>query len=210
MVTTLLLNYIAGLFATYLAVYPLRDKSGGSTVAQTAELPSSLQLPIVIDATPLHLGVVAAVVLPIAVAWLLSRTSLGYAMRMTGLNRDFAEAGGVPMRRTILTTMALSGALCGLAGTLLVLGETHRYVNDSVVGPGTAWTGLVAGMLAAFNPILTAVSGFFLAALQTGGSGLQLRTNVPLQLVNVIQAVIILMVAIRLWLARQARLGRRP
>ena len=208
-VTTLLLNYIAALFATYLAVYPLRDKSGGSTVAQTHELPSSLDLPILIDATPLHVGVVAALVLPLAVAWLLSRTSLGYAMRMTGLNRDFAEAGGVPMRRTILVTMALSGALCGLAGTLLVLGETHRYVNDSVVGPGTAWTGLVAGMLAGFNPVLTAVSGFFLAALQTGGSGLQLRTNVPLQLVNVIQAVIILMVAIRLWLARQARLGRR-
>ena len=144
-VTTLLLNYVAALFATYLAVYPLRDKSGGSTVAQTHELPSALQLPIVIDATPLHAGIVAAVVLPLAVLWLLSRTSLGYSMRMTGLNRDFAEAGGVPMRRTILITMGLSGALCGLAGTLLVLGETHRYVNDSVVGPGTAWTGLTAG-----------------------------------------------------------------
>ena len=162
-----------------------------------------------ISATPLHLGVVAAAVVPLAVAWLLSRTSLGYAMRMTGLNRDFAEAGGVPMRRTILITMGLSGALCGLAGTLLVLGETHRYVNDSIVGPGTAWTGLTAAMLAGFNPALTAVSGFFLAALQTGGTGLQLQTEVPLQLVNVIQAVIILMVAVRLWLARQARLGRR-
>jgi general nucleoside transport system permease protein len=208
-VTTLLLNYVAALFATYLAVYPLRDRSGGSTVAQTAEVPSSLQLPILIDATPLHLGIVAAVLLPLAVLWLLSRTSLGYTMRMTGLNRDFAEAGGVPMRRTILVTMALSGALCGLAGTLLVLGETHRYVNDSIVGPGTAWTGLTAAMLAAFNPALTAVSGCFLAALQTGGTGLQLQTEVPLQLVNVIQAVIILMVAVRLWLARQARLGRR-
>ena len=207
-VTTLLLNYIAALFATYLAVYPLRDRSGGSTVAQTAELPAGTQLPILIEATPLHLGIVPALLLPLAVAWLLSRTSLGYAMRMTGLNRDFAEAGGVPMRRTILVTMGLSGALCGLAGTLLVLGETHRYVNDSVVGPGTAWTGLTAGMLAAFNPALTAVSGFFLAALQTGGTGLQLRTSVPLQLVNVIQAVIILMVAVRLWLARQVRLGR--
>ena len=104
--------------------------------------------------------------------------------------------------------MALSGRCAGCR-TLLVLGSTHRYVDDSVVNPGTAWTGLVAGMLAAFHPVLTAVSGFFLAALQTGGTGLQLRTNVPLQLVNVIQAVIILMVAVRLWLARQARLGRR-
>jgi simple sugar transport system permease protein len=211
-VTTLLLNYVAALFAAYLAVYPLRDRSGGSTVAQTAEVPAALQLPVVVGGTTLHAGVILAIALPPAVLWLLNRTSLGYAMRMTGLNRDFAEAGGVPMRRTVIVTMALSGALCGLAGTVLVLGETYRYVNDSVVGPGTAWTGLTAAMLAGFQPVFTAVSGFFLAALQVGGTGLQLRTEVPLQLINVIQAVIILMVSIRLWLARQARVGggRRP
>jgi general nucleoside transport system permease protein len=205
-VTTLLLNYVAALFAAYISLYPLRDKTGGSTVAQTAPVPEGAQLPIVVSGTPLHLGVVAVVVLPLAVAWLLSRTSLGYAMRMTGLNRGFAEAGGIPMRRTVVSTMALSGALCGIAGTLLVLGATFRYVDNSVVGPGTAWSGLTAGMLAAFNPVLTAVAGAFLAALQTGGTGLQLRTNVPLQLVNVIQAVIILMVAIRLVLGRALRM----
>jgi simple sugar transport system permease protein len=204
-VTTLLLNYVAALFATYIAAYPLRDRSGGSTLAQTHEVPTALQLPIVVEGTALHIGVVMVVAMPLLVLWLLSRTSLGYAMRMTGLNRDFAEAGGVPMRRTIVTTMALSGALCGLAGTLLVLGQTYRYVDNSVVGPGTAWSGLTAGMLAGFQPVFTAVAGFFLAALQTGGSGLQLRTNVPLQIVNVIQAVIILMVAIRLWIGRVGR-----
>jgi general nucleoside transport system permease protein len=207
-VTTLLLNYVAALFATYIATYPLRDRSGGSTLAQTAELPTSLQLPIVVSGTPLHAGVFVAVLLPLALLWLLSRTSLGYVMRMTGLNRDFAEAGGVPMRRTLVTTMALSGAICGLAGTLLVLGQTYRYLDGSIVGPGIAWTGLTAGMLAAFNPVFTAVAGFFLSALQVGGAGLQLSTDVPLQLVNVIQAVIILMVAIRLWMGRVARRRR--
>ena len=131
-------------------------------------------------------------------------------MRMTGLNRDFAEAGGIPMRRTIVTTMALSGAICGLAGTLLVLGQTHPYLDGSIVGPGIAWTGLAAGMLAAFNPVLTAVAAFFLSALQVGGSGLQLRTDVPLQLVQVIQAVIILLVSIRLWMGRVARRRQAP
>lgn len=209
-VTTLLLNYVAAQFATYIATYPLRDRSGGSTLAQTAELPGALQLPIVVSGTPLHAGVFVAVLLPLALAWLLSRTSLGYVMRMTGLNRDFAEAGGIPMRRTIVSTMALSGAICGLAGSLLVLGETHRYLDGSIVGPGIAWTGLTAAMLAAFNPVLTAVGAFFLAALQVGGSGLQLRTDVPLQLVNVIQAVIILMVSIRVWMGRVARRRRAP
>ena len=209
-ITTLLLNYVAALFATYIAAYPLRDRSGGSTLAQTAELPSAMQLPIVVSGTPLHAGVFVALLLPIALLWLLSRTSFGYVMRMTGLNRDFAEAGGVPMRRTIVTTMALSGAICGLAGSLLVLGQTYRYLDGSIVGPGTAWTGLTAAMLAAFSPIFTVVAGFFLSALQVGGSGLQLSTNVPLQLVNVIQAVIILMVSIRLWMGRVARRRRAP
>ena len=106
--------------------------------------------------------------------------------------------------------MALSGAICGLAGTLLVLGQTHRYLDGSIVGPGIAWTGLTAGMLAAFNPIFTVVGGVLPSALQVGGSGLQLRTDVPLQLVNVIQAVIILMVSIRLWMGRVARRRRAP
>ncbi|MBE2319034.1 ABC transporter permease [Solirubrobacter sp. CPCC 204708] len=202
-VTTLLLNYVGALLATYLAAYPLRDESGGSTLAQTAEIPSALQLPIIVPNTPLHAGLFAAVLAPLGVLWLLQRTSLGYAMRMTGLNRDFAETGGVPMKRTIVTTMALSGALCGLAGALLVMGQTYRYLDDSIVSPQTAWSGLAASMLAGFHPLFTFVSGFFLAALQTGGSGLQLATNVPLQLVNVIQAVIIAMVAVRLWLGRR-------
>ena len=202
-VTTLLLNYVAALLATYLAAYPLRDETGGSTLAQTAEIPAALQLPIVIQNTPLHAGVFVALLAPFAVLWLLQRTSLGYTMRMTGLNRDFAEAGGVPMKRTIITTMALSGALCGLAGALLVMGQTYRYLDDSIVSPQTAWSGLAAAMLGAFNPLATAVSGFFLAALTTGGTGLQLATDVPLQLVNVIQAVIIAMVAVRLWIGRR-------
>jgi general nucleoside transport system permease protein len=202
-VTTLLLNYVAALLATYLAAYPLRDETGGSTLAQTAEIPASMQLPIIVTDTPLHAGVVVALVAPFAVLWLLQRTSLGYTMRMTGLNRDFAEAGGVPMRRTIVTTMGLSGALCALAGALLVMGQTYRYLDDSIVSPQTAWSGLAAAMLAAFNPLATLVGGFFLAALQTGGTGLQLATDVPLQLVNVIQAVIIAMVAVRLWIGRR-------
>jgi len=202
-VTTLLLNYVAALFATYIAAYPLRDETGGSTLAQTAQIPASMQLPIIVDGTPLHAGLFVAVIAPLAVLWLLQRTSLGYVMRMTGLNRDFAEAGGVPMKRPIVTTMALSGALCGLAGALVVMGQSYRYLDDSIVSPQTAWSGLAAAMLAAFNPLLTVVSGFFLAALTTGGTGLQLATDVPLQLVNVIQAVIIAMVAVRLWIGRK-------
>ncbi len=203
--TTLLLNYVAALGATYVATYPLRDRTGGSTVAQTAPVPEGLVLPVVSTGfAPLHWGVAAAVVLPVVVLWMQRRTVLGYTMRMTGLNRRFAEYGGVPMGRTVLVTMAMSGAICGLAGALLVLGETLRYLDGSITGPGTAWTGLTAALIALFNPVATVLAGAFLAALTVGGTGLQLTTDVPLQLVNVIQAVVILTITVRLVVRRRS------
>ncbi len=201
--TTLLLNYVAALGATYVATYPLRDRTGGSTVAQTAPVPEGLVLPTLSGFAPLHAGVALAVLLPLVVLWVQRRTVLGYTMRMTGLNRRFAEYGGVPMGRTVLVTMALSGAICGLAGALVVLGETLRYLDGAITGPGTAWTGLTASLIALFNPVATVLAGVFLAALTVGGTGLQLTTDVPLQLVNVIQAVVILTITVRLVVRRR-------
>lgn len=204
-ITTLLLNYIADLLGTYLVTYPLRDATGGSTVAQSAPVPDKLLLPTIVPNTTLHIGVIAIVIVPVLLLVLLNRTVAGYRMRMSGLNRGFAEYGGVPMRRTVLTTMLLSGAVCGLAGVLYVLGDTQRYIDGSINGPILAWLGLVAALLARYHPGWTVLTGFFLGALSQGGTGLQLQTDVPLQLVNVIQAVLILMIAARLALGFVAR-----
>src|SRR5215218_84772 len=92
LITTLLFNYIGTLFAAWVVTYPLRDVAAGG-VAQTATIPRDAWLPV-IPGTRLHLGVVAIVVLPFAVRWLLSRTVAGYEFRMVGFNRLFADYGG--------------------------------------------------------------------------------------------------------------------
>jgi simple sugar transport system permease protein len=209
LITTLLLNYVAIYLAAYLAADPLRDLSGGAAVPQTVTIPEAAQLPLLPMDGRVHIGVVVLLILPIVVWWFLRRTVLGYELRMTGHNPFFAEYGGVDRRRTILRTMLLSGAICGAAGALVVLGVQYRYLDGMITTAGWAWTGFTAALLAAGDPLGTLVSGVFLIALEVGAASMERQTDVPLSVVEIVQAAIILMVAIRLtlgaWLARRLR-----
>jgi simple sugar transport system permease protein len=205
LVTTLLLNYIAALFASYLVNFPLRDLARGGAVAQTAMIPEGIRLPIIVQGTRLHAGVVVLVILPLLVAWFFRRTSLGYNLRMTGFNPTFAQYGGISMPRMVLLAMFLSGATAGLAGVIQVLGVDFRYIDNALVTPGFAWTGFIAAILAASNPVLIVGTGLFLAALKVGAAGMQRNTQIPLQIADVVQAVIIFMVAIRLRVGQYVR-----
>jgi general nucleoside transport system permease protein len=205
LITTLLLNYVAALLAAWVVTYPLRDLAAGG-LAQTAMVPDATWLPELVG-TRLHAGVVLILLLPLAAAWALRRTVAGYELRMVGANREFAEYGGVDAGRTIVGATLVSGALCGLAGVVLVLGVNHRYIDGLVTSAGFAWSGFIAAILALASPILTVVAALFLGALQVGGQGMTRATSVPLQLVDVIQATVILVVAVRAGI--QAVVGRR-
>jgi simple sugar transport system permease protein len=205
LITTLLLNYVAALLAAWVVTYPLRDLAAGG-LAQTAMVPDVTWLPA-LGATRVNAGVLLIAVLPFVAAWALRRTVAGYELRMVGANREFAEYGGVDAGRAIVGATLVSGALCGLAGVVLVLGVNHRYVDGLVTSAGFAWSGFIAAVLALASPVLTVVAGLFLGALQVGGLGMTRATSVPLQLVDVVQASIILVVAVRAGI--QAALLRR-
>ena len=196
LITTLLLNYVGVLFAAWVVTYPLRDAAAGG-IAQTAVIPEAAWLPG-LPGTRLHLGVVAIVVLPFLVRWFLARTVAGYEFRMVGHNRLFADYAGIGAARRVLLATLLSGAICGLAGSLVVLGVNHRFIDGVITTSGWAWSGFTAAILTAANPVLTLVAGLFLGGLEVGAAGMARSTDVPLQLVDVVQATIILVVAIRL------------
>ena len=148
------------------------------------------------------------VLLPIGAWWLLRRTVAGYEMRMTGLN---AAVQRVRRRRLAPHAPARDapvGAVCGLAGAIVVLGVHHRYIDGSITAPGYAWTGFTAALLAGGDPHRHArrrdVPGGPPDAARRAWNG---NTDIPLQVVDVVQACIILMIAIRLTLGRW--IGRR-
>ncbi|MEU5769148.1 ABC transporter permease [Streptomyces asoensis] len=202
LVSSLLLSYPAVSLASYLARYPLKEP--GSSLPQTRALPEGVALPAFGDST-VTLGLVLVAVAA-AVYWFTDRrTAVGYEIRMTGLNPRFAAYAGVGRQGLTLRLMAVSGGLAGLVGAIGVLSFPYRFVDGSLTGPGYTWTGLTAALLAAAAPLGTVVAAFFFAALQVGGLAMERTTEVPRELTQVLQAIVIVFLAARLRLP-----GRRP
>lgn len=206
LVSSLLLSYPAVSLASYLARYPLKEP--GSSLPQTRALPDGVALPAFGDST-VTLGLVL-VALAAAAYWFTDkRTAVGYEIRMTGLNSRFSAYAGVERRGLTLRLMAVSGGLAGLVGALGVLSFPYRFVDGSLTGPGYTWTGLTAALLAAAAPLGTVVAAFFFAVLQVGGLAMERTTEVPRELTQVLQAIVIVFLAARLRFPSR-RLGRRP
>ncbi|WP_159881794.1 ABC transporter permease [Paenibacillus puerhi] len=196
-ITTLLLNYIAALFAGYLVAYPLKDTKGSAALAQTAMLDNSLWLPKLLPGMTMHAGFVIAIVLAVLLYLFMRYTVSGYEIRMLGYNPLFAAYGGINRVKLMLAGMFASGGIAGLAGAVEVLGTQYRYVDGMITNPGYAWSGIMAALLAGAHPLGTVIAAVLLAALQTGGMGVERNTEVPLAISGVIQSLLILFVTAR-------------
>ena len=210
--STIMLNLVAVQVMNYLLAGPMVDQSPesvGGLIPETALLPSNSWLPILVAGTQLHLGVPIAVIVAIGVYFLLFRTSFGFQIRSVGLSRDASAYAGMPVKRTITTAMTLSGAMCGLAGAILVFGSiSHRMVTDgSLTGfTGSAgFNGIVVALFGGLNPLWTIVSAFFFGGLVVGGSSLQVATGVPSDLVTALSGILVVLVVSLEYLRRRAR-----
>lgn len=195
LIVTLLLNYIAVLFAGYLVSGPFKDQTGSAAMAQTEMIESLVWLPKLFAGMSLHAGFIIALVLAVGLYFMMYATTFGYEMRMTGSNPRFAKYGGVHRTKILVTSMLLSGGLAGLAGTSEVLGMQYRFIDGALTTPGYAWTGLMAALLANSNPLGAIAASILLAGLQTGAAGVERNTEVPLEIASIIQAVLILMIS---------------
>ncbi|WOI57785.1 ABC transporter permease [Palleronia sp. LCG004] len=204
LVTSLLLSYPAIGITSWATGFPLRDTATG--LPQTRAIPAAAELPDLPG--PLSTGLVLMLIVVATVIFVDRRTVAGYELRMRGLNRRFAEYGGVRTERQSIATMFASGAIAGLVGAIVILETHHRFQNGALVSPGYTWSGLMAALLAGGNPLKAVIAGFFFAALQTGGFAMQREIQVPRVLSMVLQAIIILFVSLRYGTARPGRRKR--
>jgi len=144
---------------------------------------------------------IAAVAL--AVVFVDRRTSTGYELRMRGKNPRFTGYGGVRLGRQAVRTMFASGAIAGLVGAIIVLGSQFRFIDGALITPAYTWSGLMAALLVSGEPVGAIVAAVFFAALQTGGFAMQRETSVPRVLTLVLQAIVILFLAMRRGLGRR-------
>lgn len=146
---------------------------------------------------PIHLGIILAIICVILVWFILSKTSLGYKLKAVGLNREASEYGGINANKKIVQSMAISGALCALAGVTQVMGYTYSLPLLSAM-ENFGFDGLAVSLLASNNPIGCIFSGLFLGSLKYAGSNLQRVLGVPSELISIIIGTIILFTAIPL------------
>jgi ABC-type uncharacterized transport system permease subunit len=210
--STIMLNLVAVQLMNYLLAGPMVDHSSGSVgglIPQTRLLPRSSWLPIVIPNTQLHLGVLISVLVAVGAYVLLWRTGFGFRIRAVGLSREASTYAGMPVKRTITLAMTLSGAMCGLAGAMLVFGGiSHRMVTDgSLTGfTGSAgFNGIVVALFGGLNPLWTILSAFVFAGLLVGGTAMQVVTNVPSDLIVALNGLVVVFVVSLEYMRRRAR-----
>lgn len=195
LIGSLLLNYPARFLSTYIIRTYFRDISAGYVA--THMVPEGVQLLKLIPGSQVHIGILVILVVVIAAAIFVSRTVPGYEITMCGLNANFVEYGGVNRKRLGYGVMFLSGCIAGIVGTVEVLGVHFRFIDKSLSGPLYAWIGLMAALISQFNPLGVLLAGVLFAAVKTGGYGMERTENVPREISEIIQAVIIMLVSIR-------------
>jgi general nucleoside transport system permease protein len=195
LISSLLMNYIAIGFVSYMVSFPLIELGGASN--QTPMFPEASRFGRIIPTTNVHYGIILIAVVVIIAGIVLYKTVGGYEIRMFGANPEFAVSGGVKPVRLALITMLASGMVAGLVGANQVLGVHYRFIDGALTLPGYAWTGIMAAILSNNNPIGVVLAGLFFSALQTGAAGMERATDVPIQLSDVIQAIMIVLIAVR-------------
>ncbi|MFV0439443.1 MAG: ABC transporter permease [Desulfopila sp.] len=199
--STIMLNIVAVQIMNFLLRGPLIDPgeiARGTRIPQTARLPEASDLPLLFAGLRIHLGVVIAILAALAAWLLLWHTTLGFRLRSVGLNRDAARYAGIPVKRSIVTALAFSGAMAGLAGAILVFGsESHRMVTD---GSSTGFTGsagfngIVVALLAGLHPLWSIPSALLFGGMLVGANALQRAAQVPSALVIALNGLIVVLV----------------
>ena len=152
-------------------------------------------------------GILVAIAMTVLVWFIIEKTTLGYELKAVGSNKFAAEYGGINVNRSILTALAISGALAGLGGALQLMGMGTRIsIFSSQEGFGFA--GIVVALIGCSNPFGVLLAGIFYGALMYGGSKLNLE-GVPTQLINVIVGTVVFFIAISIIFTNLKRVRAR-
>lgn len=190
-INTIMLNYVAFIFFSWAFTGPLRRPGGDAPV--TAEVLPSAYLPQFVEGYRLHWGFVLALVVAFLVWWLLFKTTLGYEIRTVGANPNAARYGGMNTKIIIVITMAISGALAGLAGAGEVLGLNHFLADGFSAGYG--FDAIALALLGKSHPVGVVLAALLFGTLRNGATRMQSIASIPIDIISIVQALVIVFIA---------------
>ena len=208
----LMFNWVAFYLSNFIAGIPAIHSDGTAEATKNiSDNASTLLSKDLINRLGLcptaNWGILVAIAVTVLVWFIIEKTTLGYELKAVGSNKFAAEYGGINVNRSILTALAISGALAGLGGSLQLMGMGSRIsVFSSQEGFGFA--GIVVALIGCSNPFGVLIAGIFYGALTFGGSKLNL-VGAPTQLINVIVGTVVFFIAISIIFTRLKFLKRK-
>ncbi|MDO8106754.1 ATP-binding cassette domain-containing protein [Isoptericola sp. b441] len=201
-VTTLMMSSIAALLTAYLVTGPFKDPTAG--MAASAKIAPDAHLPLFVARYGIGLDLVIALAIAVVLGLILTRSTWGLNVRQLGEMNRFAEYTGVSAKKMSVQVMSLAGGAAGLAGAIFVLGPNGgRFLQN--FSPGYGFLGITVALLARLNPWAAILAAAFYANMMSGANGMQINTDVPFPLVNVLQGIIILIITAVFVIDRRTR-----
>jgi simple sugar transport system permease protein len=198
-VTTIMLNSTAALLLTWAVTDLVR--APGFSFPRTGDI-GNAHLPVLLGRN-LHLGIPLAILAIFVIRWLLERTTIGFEIRTVGQNPNAARYAGIRPVFIVPLTMSLSGLLAGLAGAVQMLGVIGFYAPGITASVG--FDSIAVALLGRSNPIGILFAALLFGAFRAGAPLMQINTSVPIEVIDIIQALIIFFLAAELIVRRVFR-----
>ena len=190
-VVSIMMNYALLYGATYIVKTKMYDTS--ITYMASEALPAGAKLTTLVRGTQIHTGLFVGILAVIVTALIFYKTPLGYNIRICGSNAKFAKTVGIGMTGSLISAQVLGATLSGIGGTIDILGIYDRYMWTGLTNMG--FDGLLVAVLSKKNPAFVPLGAFLLAYMRTGAAILNYTTEIPIEFVDIMQAIIILLIA---------------
>ncbi|MBQ1448124.1 MAG: ABC transporter permease [Erysipelotrichaceae bacterium] len=199
--TMIMFNWIAYYFSNY--VVNLKSVIAGQGQMWSKEIQESARITLTsltkVLSNKVHYGIVIAIVIALVINYVLNKTTFGFKLKAIGRNQHGAEYAGYDVKKGVLLTLIISGALAGLAGGLQIMGVTYK-ITQFTGQEGYGFQGITVALIGASNPIGVIFSGMFFGAMKFGGT----RFKAPSEIVDIIMGCIVLFIAIFAWIRTKA------
>lgn len=187
-IVTIMFNYVAVQLLTWVNRGPLQEAS--RIFPRSYAIAQSLQLPIIVDDSRVHAGLLVALAAALAVYVLMSRTSFGFRLTVLGESPEAASYAGFNRTAALVSAMFLSGGLAGLAGAIEISAVHHRLEDGFAEGFGLA--AIAVGLMARLNGLAVPLAAMLFGVFYLGAGALQRQAGVPFPIVWIIEGVVIL------------------
>jgi simple sugar transport system permease protein len=186
--TSLMLTYVATLFLSMLVYGPWKDPEGFG-FPQTRMLSPSALLPVIVEGTRLHIGVVVAFLVAVGAWVVMTRTVIGFELKVVGQAPAAAAYAGFDRNRMIWLCLLTSGGLAGLAGLFEVAGPIGQLIPS--LTPGYGFTAIIVAFLGRLHPLGIILSGLLMALSYIGGENAQVEVGLPQAVTGVFQGLLL-------------------